>query len=247
MRKRTFVTTVLFVMGALALVAACGSSSSNDASSSPPPAGSASVDTTGGVVEGAGVRLVVPAGAVQGNVTISIAVAPPNTAPPDGYVALSPIYVFSPNGLVFQKPVTVEIPLPSGVGSTDSIVWSSDSAGVEILASSTGAGVMTANVMHFSEGFIGHPTHAVPPNDQDSGSGSDASDGGAGDGAIDDGSTCHAEGGTCDAGSQCCSGSCNVGTCLSCKPLGASCSSNTDCCSGGCSLTATVHTCLAAP
>src|SRR5262245_29895570 len=146
MVKRTLPSTLVFVVAPLALALACGSS---DGSDSPAPAGSATVGSTGGVVEGAGVRLTVPEGAIEQGVTIAIAVGTPDVAPPDGYVAVSPIYVFTPDGLVFQKPVTIEIPLPDGIGATDAIVWSSDKGGVEDLPSAIGPRVMTASVVHF--------------------------------------------------------------------------------------------------
>jgi hypothetical protein len=180
------------------------------------------------MVSGSGVRLIVPEGAVTNDVTISVASS--DVAPPDGYIAVSPIYTFSPDGLVFTKPVVVEITLgDDGLGSN--IVWSSGS-GVEDLPSTISGTFMTANVMHFSRGFIGHRTHGQPIDDA---GGDDAS---ISDGPSDssDGSTCHAGGGSCDAGTQCCSGVCSTGgTCTAaCKGTAVACDAGTQCCSGVC-------------
>lgn len=47
---------------------------------------------------------------------------------------------------------------------------------------------------------------------------------------------CERPGGACSANSDCCTGTCDGGTC-SCLPSGQSCLANTDCCSGTCNVT----------
>jgi hypothetical protein len=145
------------LLGILALVLVlpmCGTSSS-DVPPPPPPSTSSVVGIEGGTVTGTdGARLVVPEGALDQDVAIVIT---PSTAaaPPRGYVARSPVYVFTPDGLVFKKPVTIELPLPPTAKASDRIIWYSKLKGVEVLASSVAGRAMTAKISHFSEGFIG--------------------------------------------------------------------------------------------
>jgi hypothetical protein len=227
MLQRAFVGTILVATTILTLAAACGST---DSAGTP---GATTIGPSGGSVQGSGVTLHIPEGAVKDPVTITVAAADSTTAP-DGYVALSPIYQFSPDGLVFEKPAVVEIELVGdATGST--IVWSSGTS-VEDLPSTTGAGVMTASVMHFSRGFIGSHTGS-PLGDTKDASNDVSRD--SNDGAITDASTCHPSGGSCDAGSQCCSGSCNGGMCGNlpdglCHQNLQSCDAGAQCCSGSC-------------
>jgi hypothetical protein len=196
---------------------------------------STSVGPTGGTVQASGVTLHVPEGAVSQPVTITVATATDTAAPP-AYDAFSPIFQFSPDGLVFQKPITVDITITASVGSAMNIVWSTAEGGYEDLPSTTNGNVMSASVSHFSRGFIGHKKQ--PSSDGvDAGGGSDAAHGGT-DGASDgsstitDASTCGMGGGSCDAGSQCCSGACNGGTCGFCGTLHMNCALQLPCCPG---------------
>ncbi len=154
---RRILATVAFAV----LLPMCTSSGSDQGAplTITPGAGTV-VGAQGGTVSSAsGARLVVPEGALDHDVSIEITVPAEATAP-SGYAARSPIYVFSPDGLVFKKPVTVELPLPAIAQADDRIVWSSKLRGVEILASSIAGPTITAQVTHFSEGFVGQPLGA---------------------------------------------------------------------------------------
>jgi len=106
----------------LALVAGC--SGSNTATSAPASSSSsvtATVGAGGGTVTGPdGVQVVIPAGALTADTTIGIArtsAGAPATLP-DGSLPAGGIYEFTPHDLVFKKPVTIRIPIPSNaVGS----------------------------------------------------------------------------------------------------------------------------------
>jgi hypothetical protein len=142
------------LLGLVALVLVlpmCGAPSSDV----PPPTPTTPVvGVKGGTVTGSdGARLVVPEGALDQDVAIVI--TPSAAAAPSGYVAHSPVYVFTPDGLVFKKPVTIELPLPATAKASDRIIWSSKLRGVEVLTSSVAGATMSAQVTHFSEGFIG--------------------------------------------------------------------------------------------
>jgi hypothetical protein len=63
----------------------------------------------GGTVEGRGVRLVVPPGAVSQDTTFTI--EPIDAVPPDGFDAVGAAVVLSPEGLRFDAPVRLELPV----------------------------------------------------------------------------------------------------------------------------------------
>ena len=112
---------------------------------------SRTIGREGGSVAQGGAEVVVPQGAVSGDVEISITTT--SDPAPDGWSADSPIYRFEPSGLVFEEPARVRI----GSDRRDlSIVWSETSGeGFALLSSSVESGVVTAAIDHFSLGFVG--------------------------------------------------------------------------------------------
>jgi hypothetical protein len=227
-RNRNAALFSLTTMALLVLASACSSASgagTPDGTNGTNEPATATIGAAGGSVTGDGVRLDVPAGALASDVTIS-AVASSDPAP-DGYEALSSIFVFSPDGLTFSKPATVTIAF-EGDATEAAIAWS-NATGFDDLPSMNNAGMMTAQVTHFSRGFVGKhkgspPEDASPSddggaNDSTAGDGDSAAkeggptDGGPSDTSTDtsDGNTCHASTTSCDAGSQCCSGVCSTG------------------------------------
>ena len=122
-------TPALLVLALLAL-----SSCSNSSSSSPPTLGSGTVGPGGGAVtaEGGTISLVVPAGALFGDVQISISESFLSNVP--GYVDVGPTYLFSPEKTSFASPATVQVPfdpalLPSIVTDSDLVVGYRDETG----------------------------------------------------------------------------------------------------------------------
>jgi Stigma-specific protein, Stig1/ZU5 domain len=113
------------------------------------------VDAAGGTVTGDGVTLDVPPGALRAAVTITVTRA--TDSPPADMVALSPIFVFGPDGLVFAKPVTVAIGFNDD-GAKPSVFWSALSGGdaFDDIGGTVERGQMLAQVTHFSRGFVGH-------------------------------------------------------------------------------------------
>jgi len=102
-------------------LAACGGS--DDGPPPPPPVvGSATVGAAGGTVDGPdGVRLVVPAGALEADVTFRVARDDTGAPLLEGLNAVSPIYAVTPHGQVFGAQAVLSIPLaaatrlPAGV------------------------------------------------------------------------------------------------------------------------------------
>ncbi len=114
-----------------------------------------------------GTALVVPPGALPpgvDSITITSAVDPA----PAEYAALSPAYVFGPEGTVFLKPLTVTLPFVR-TAQTDvaqlTIFWSrSRGDGLDMLPTdfapdpaspSVDSQIATTEVRHFSVGFVG--------------------------------------------------------------------------------------------
>jgi hypothetical protein len=141
----------------VAMVLACGSSNNATSSSGNPDAGTgtSTVGTTGGTVSlSQGPTLSIPANALGADVTITIARSAA-TAPTG---ALSPIFQFGPDGTTFAQPVTVTFPVTAGATAA-SLYWTKSGSTTQydaLLATVSGTNA-TAQVTHFSQGFIGAP------------------------------------------------------------------------------------------
>jgi sugar lactone lactonase YvrE len=109
---KTWLFRLTCAMAMLAL-AACGSKVSEEPPPPPPPAvGSATLGAAGGTVDGPdGVRLVVPANALEADVTFRIARDATGAPPLQGLNAVSPIYAVTPHGQAFGAQSVLSIPL----------------------------------------------------------------------------------------------------------------------------------------
>jgi hypothetical protein len=111
------------------------------------------IGASGGEISSSGVKLTIPAGALDHNVTITVATSSAPT--PTGYVALSPIFVFGPEGTTFAKPVTVTMAFTDD-GKPATAFWSTaGGTAYEDIGGTAAGGQMTAQVTHFSQGFVG--------------------------------------------------------------------------------------------
>jgi hypothetical protein len=96
-------------------------------------------------------RLAVPAGAVTSETTITVTMT--NAAAPPGVTADGAVFKFEPDGLVFAKPVAVTLAFRSSVHPT--VYWSNAVGGYDQIGGSVEGSAITAEVMHFSSGFVG--------------------------------------------------------------------------------------------
>lgn len=203
MRPRFLAAAVLVVP----IFIACSSGSENIGTSPPatppPPDGvhpvaSGSVGPSGGTVESSGVKLVVPPGALTGDVVITIGTV--DGPLPDDHDVLSPIFAFAPDGLTFAQPATVEIVAQASQGAV--VLWSvPGGSGYEERPTTASATTLSASVTHFSRGLAGRRRPDAGPTD----AGSDASD--AAPDAPSDGGACVPYAGTCSpatTGPKCC-------------------------------------------
>ncbi|AKF05421.1 hypothetical protein DB32_002570 [Sandaracinus amylolyticus] len=113
---------------------------------------SAIVGAEGGRIEGDGIVLEIPAGALEGATRITVSV---EDAPSDERYALrSPLYRFEPSGLVFAEPVHVVLEAPAAApGSV--LLWSREGDETSFdFAGFVEDGVAAAAVRHFSYGAI---------------------------------------------------------------------------------------------
>gem|GEM_PF-2379465 len=105
----------------------------------------------------------VPAGALTSNQAITVT----RTAlsAPAGYQAYSPVYRFEPDALTFLRPVTVSIPF-TGDGALAALFWSrSNATGYERVGGLPANGAVTAEVLHFSQGFVANGVDYTDPPD----------------------------------------------------------------------------------
>jgi hypothetical protein len=137
--------------------------------SSAPPAGATAaapapvtqtVGAAGGTVSAPGVTLTIPAGALPAGTSITIA---PSADPiPAGYDGYTSLFAFSPDGTVFQTPATIDFTL-ANAGANPTVYWSNATGGFDALETTPTAGGVSAQVAHFSRGFVGHKRADAPP------------------------------------------------------------------------------------
>ena len=95
-------------------------------------------------------HLDIPAGALTS--TTMITVTTTDAMPPSGITASSPILKFEPDGLVFTKPVTVTFTFTNATRPI--VYWSNSSGGYDPIAGTVSGSTISAQVMHFSSGFV---------------------------------------------------------------------------------------------
>lgn len=136
------------VIAALILGAAAGCTST-------PQSGRALIGSGGGTLAAGDVTLTIPAGALAGDQTISVAAT--DMRAPAGYELFSPIFDFEPAGIRFARPVTVTIAF-HGDQARAHLYWSRDAGpGYDTTAATFAAGALTTTVTHFSGGWVGAP------------------------------------------------------------------------------------------
>jgi hypothetical protein len=111
------------------------------------------VGASGGSIAVAGLTLTVPAGALATDQAISVART--GAQVPQGYQALSPVYRFEPEGLVFAQPVSVAVDFAGTAAQTPALFWSVPGGEYERLEATIAGTRLTAEVTHFSTGFAG--------------------------------------------------------------------------------------------
>lgn len=110
-RHRISLFRALAALLAATALTACGGGG-GDPAAPPPAVGSATLDRAGGTVDGPdGVRLEVPADALQSKVTFRIARDASGAPPLEGINALSPVYAATPHGQTFGATALLSIPL----------------------------------------------------------------------------------------------------------------------------------------
>jgi hypothetical protein len=107
----------------------------------------------GEVALSGGAALTVPAGALNADVPVSITQSP--AARPQG--ALGPVFEFGPSGTTFAAPVTVTFPVPQGTTEASAYWTLPGSTEYDALPTTIAGGVATAEITHFSAGFLGAP------------------------------------------------------------------------------------------
>jgi hypothetical protein len=114
---------------------------------------SAIVGAEGGSVTLAGVTLDIPAAAVADDTEISVTMI--DRPVPAAFTASSPVYRFEPAGQVFAEPVVVTLPV-SGSSEHATIFWTvQEGDAFTALPTTVAGGRASAEIVHFSEGFVG--------------------------------------------------------------------------------------------
>jgi hypothetical protein len=149
-RRFSALAIMLVMAGAMTKLVACGDGTSA-------PGESFVVGPGGGTFTADGVQLAIPAGAVASDVTITVSDDP--SGAPSGFTVDGKVYRFAPEGLTFASPIAVSFPTPS----TESIYWTvaGNAQKFESLATTVDGTHATAQITHFSSGFLGLPADGV--------------------------------------------------------------------------------------
>ncbi len=133
----------------VAFAAGC-SSSNNNANQN----GTVIGPSGGTVTSPDGASLQIPAGAVPASTTFTVGKS--SAQAPTG--AVTPVFNFGPEGTTFSTPVTVSFAVPAGTTSA-SIYWTTAGSGsaFDTLPTTISGTTATAQVTHFSSGFVGAP------------------------------------------------------------------------------------------
>ena len=136
------------------VLAACGGGGSDAPS---PTLGTATIGAAGGTVTGTGgAQVVVPAGALSQNTTITIAQTSAGApALPAGVTAFGPMFAFTPHGTAFAVPVTITMPLdvaavPAGTRVALYKTTAGQSAWERVAGATVNADSVTAPISSFS-------------------------------------------------------------------------------------------------
>jgi ZU5 domain len=165
--------------------------SSEDSGSDATQTQTQTVGAAGGTVSTAGAVLTIPAGALAGDVEITM--NPSSDQVPAGYTGLSPVFTFGPAGTTFLVPATVVIKLSSQAPGAV-IFLSNANNGYDALSTTVTADSATASLSRLGDGFAGELQEAT-----DAEASSDV--GPPADGAVADGATAVADGATAVADS----------------------------------------------
>src|SRR5690606_8935105 len=161
--ESTFITRGVFLLGleVAMLTAGCAEDGTTVEEST-----SAVIGSDGGSLQGPGVDLEVPTGALPAATEIGIEAL--DRLAPENHTALSPVFRFSPAGTVFETPVTVRFALDSVPADGDVVIyWTTEGGDTFMPLPTTVEGnVAIAQVSHFSMGFAGHgPAGCVADSD----------------------------------------------------------------------------------
>lgn len=126
------------------------------------------VGAAGGTVTGPdGMRVEIPAGALDGNVEIGVKLSSTGApALPGDANPASAVYEFTPHGIAFNKPVTISLPSTEDPTVKPIMMAEQGEAGWTTVNATLAAGRVTWQVMGFSWG-IGPVDCAIPNNDPD--------------------------------------------------------------------------------
>jgi hypothetical protein len=127
-----------------------------DASPDAPAIAMQMIDRPGGtiVLPGGAVTVSIPADAVDRPTLVTLEVT--GQGPLGAY---TPIYKLTPDPQVFAHPVTITVTLPSGLADAD-LYWSNANGapGFANVGGVIAGGALTAQVVHFGEGYLGPAT-----------------------------------------------------------------------------------------
>lgn len=132
----------------------------------PNPAGTGkseakAIGAAGGTIELEKVKLIVAPNTVPADVMFSVTSSP--NAAAANYTAHTPIYVFKPENTDFQTPVTVEFDITGRTVTNPVVYWTRKGSAVfERQPSTVNGSKVSAQVNHFSMGFVGEASNRLP-------------------------------------------------------------------------------------
>ncbi len=114
---------------------------------------SAVFGSEGGTLAVGDLAVVIPSGAVPDGTEVTVTVSEEET--PNGFTAYSPVIRYEPEGLVFERPVQIEIPFEGDPDVATVFLTLEGQEAYGALTTRTERGIAFASTNHFSRAFVG--------------------------------------------------------------------------------------------
>ncbi len=152
MRLSSMLLSVLLV-GSVPALSGCSSSDSAAQPAAKQVISKAITAAQGGTVDGPGVKLAIPPGALKADTTVTITITDKSGAPGSDKIAAASVFDFGPDGTTFNAPVALTLDFSSAGGPSGAkpeIAFLKNGAWESLGAATVAGAQVTASTTHFT-------------------------------------------------------------------------------------------------
>lgn len=156
MRLHSILFSAVLAVSVPAFGVGCSSSDSsggNGGAAAPQTISKQISAATGGTVDGPGVKLAIPPGALKADTTVTVTISDKAGAPGADKIAAGSVFDFGPDGTTFNAPVALTLDFTASggpAGATPKIAFLKDGAWQTLDDSAATGGQITATTTHFT-------------------------------------------------------------------------------------------------